>query len=213
VILCTAVLFVRKRHRRERGFEVRSLYVEGNQHLTPEEILALAGVTEGERLYRSQKLAMYERLLAHEWICDVRIKQGMGGVLIVGVKEYTPVAILRRSAPSLLCADGTVISYDSAFADLPTVYIHGKMDLSSITARIRMIRSVIGEERSLTIHFGRRESTYIELEGSKLRIGSNEPLPLEGGVHEVVSEMRKKGYRICDMRFKDQIIFEKGGAL
>jgi hypothetical protein len=213
VILCTAVLFVRKRHHRERGFEVKNIHIEGNRQLKREEILAMADVSEGVRLLENDEVAMHERLMAHTWIEAVRIKQEMGGTLVIAVKEHTPIAILRRSAVSLLCIDGTVIPFDSVFADLPTVYIHGKMDFSSVTARIRMIQFVLGEERGLTIHFRGHESTFVELDGVKLMIGSNEPLPLEGEVAGAIEEMKEKGYRICDMRFKDQIIFEKGGAL
>jgi hypothetical protein len=137
----------------------------------------------------------------------------MSGTLVIAVQEHTPIAILRRSAPSLLCMDGAVIPFDSGFAELPIVYIHGKMDFSSITARIRMIRSVLGEDKSLTIHFKGNESTFVALDGTMLKIGSSEPLSLEGELQEAIGEMKEKGYRICDMRFKDQIIFEKGGAL
>lgn len=213
VIICAVVFSISKRRHREKGFEIKTICIEGNEQLTDEEILALTEVAEGERLYESQKLAMRECLIENEWIEAVRIREGMGGVLIVAVKERVPIAVLKRSAPTLLCIDGAVIPFDAAFADLPAVYMHGKIDLSSVTARIRMLRDVLGVTEGLTIHFKRDESTFLELNGVKLRIGSNEPFPLEGAVKEAMSEMKERGYRICDMRFKDQIIFEKGGAL
>ncbi len=213
VILATVFFTIRNRRNREKGVVIKSICIEGNEQLSSEEILALAEIAEGQRLYQSQKLAMCERLKENEWIEAVRIGERMGGIFIIAVKEHVPIAILRRSAPSLLCADGTVISYDPDFADLPTVYIHGKIDLSSVTARISMVRDVLGETKGVTIHFKANESTYIALNGMKLKIGSNEPRPLEGGIKEAVTEMKERGYRVCDMRFKDQIIFEKGGAL
>ena len=212
-ILATVLLVIRKRRHTEKGFGVTKIFIEGNKQVTHEEIRSLAGITEGVRLLENEKLAMHERLMEHTWITAVCIKEGMGGTLVIAVKEHTPIAILKRSAPSLLCADGTLIPFDADFADLPTVYIHGKMDFSSITARIKMIRNVFGDDKPLSIHFRGNESTFVELDGSKLKIGSNEPLPVEGVLLEAVIEMKEKGYRICDMRFKDQIIFEKGGAL
>lgn len=213
VIASTVVLAVRKRRHREKGFEVTNIYVEGNQQLSRDDILSVADISEGIQIFESDRQAMHERLIAHTWICDVRIREGMGGTLIIAVKEHIPIAILRRSAPSLLCMDGTVVPFDQAFADLPTVYIHEKMDFLSVTARIRMIRSVLGGGKPLTIHFKGNESTFVEMDGVKLRIGSGEPLPFEGSLRDAVNEMKEKGYCICDMRFKDQIIFGKGGAL
>lgn len=211
-ILTTVVLVMRRHRYRERGFEVQNIRVEGNEHLSREAILDLADVAGGERLLENERLAMRERLLEQVWIADVRIREVMGGTVVIAVRERVPVAILRRSEPSLLCMDGEVIPFDEAYADLPTVYVHGKMDLSSLTARIRMIRTVLGE-CPLTIHFKANESTYVSVDGMRLKIGSNEPLPLHGEVREAIGVMKEKGYRVCDMRFKDQIIFEKGGAL
>jgi hypothetical protein len=207
------IFVVRGRKNTERGFSVEKIRIEGNEKVSDEEILVLTGVREGKRLLEAEKHAMHEKLLEHPWIGDVRIRESFGGTLVIAVKEHAPIAILRRSAPTLLCSDGATIPFDERFADLPTVFIHGKMDFSSAATRIAMIQEILGGKGSLAIHFRGNEGTYVECAGAKLLIGTNEPLPLKGEVASAVEEMKEKGYHICDMRFKDQIIFEKGGAL
>ena len=47
----------------------------------------------------------------------------------------------------------------------------------------------------------------------RILIGSIQCIPGRSELYRIIEEMKKEGYSFCDVRFKNQIIFEKGGAL
>jgi len=206
-----AFFLAKEKNNAPRGFLVHEIYVDGVDWLEIGEVLACAGIRKNYRITETEKAAVIQRLKENIWIKDVRLRECFRGAIQILVKEQEPIAILRRSALSLLCADGTVIPYVDEFSHLPIVYGEG-CELSTITARVKMIKTILGS-RTYTIYFKENEMTYIEVDNYRLRIGSNEPLPLQDELCKILKEMKEKGYSICDMRFKNQIIFGKGGAL
>lgn len=211
VTVTGCIFLVKKKNNAPRGFLVHEIYVDGVEWLETGEVLACAGIKKNYHITKTEKAAVIQRLKENIWIKDVHLRECFRGTIQILIKEQEPIAILRRSAPSLLCADGTMIPYVDEFSHLPTVYVEG-CALSTITARIKMIKTILGY-RTCAIYFKENEMTYIEVDGYRLRIGSNEPLPLQDELCKILTEMKEKGYSICDMRFKNQIIFEKGGAL
>lgn len=213
IILTIAVFFhFRKQKIERKGFKVQKVVIEGCENVKAEEFLASSGIKKEMVIKDVDKEKIMKRMKNNRWVKDVLLTECAFGTLVIEITERKPIAILKNDRLSLLCSDGTIIPYSKEFSDLPHVYISDRRDPSLFISRIVKIEEVYGS-MSVTIYFKDKERTVVIADGFKILIGSSEPLPLKTELYNVVKEMKSNGYTICDMRFKNQIIFEKGGVL
>ncbi len=211
-ILAGCFLLFGKIKRAKKGFYVSEILIEGTEQVKPEEVLFLSGLRKERVITNEEKRELIEKLKGNRWIENALLMEGLFGRLTVMIEEREPIAVLKNPEPSLLCSDGKVIPYEVGFDFLPNVYIENKKNLSSYTGRIEKIYEAFGMKH-LTIYFRERERTFVKIDGFKIIIGSTIPLLIKKEFFNILGEMKNEGYDVCDMRFKKQIIFEKGGAL
>jgi cell division septal protein FtsQ len=206
------VFYIRRYRRSRRGFMVKEIVVDGARYLKGEEIITRSGVEINSFLKKSEKKEAMKRLEEMVWIRSVNLKERTFGQLVIDVVERRPIAIVRRERLHLLCSDGMLIPYCDDFSDLPSVVINSSEDLSPFVSRIKKIRDLFTPE-PITIYFRENEETVVKIDGFKILLGSNQSIPVRAELYRIIEEMRKEGYSFCDVRFKNQIIFEKGGIL
>ena len=212
IILVSCFILFRKSKSAKEGFYVNKILIEGMEHLTEEEILSCSGVKKDGIIKRTEKNHIIKRLKSNIWIENVLLRESLFGTLVIVIKERKPIAVLKNDIPSLLYSDGKVIPYSGGFSDLPSVYSDVRKDLSSYITQIKKIKDAFSSQ-AITIYIKDKERTFVKVNGFKILIGSNEPLPFKNEFYSIFEEMKGKGYTVCDMRFKNQIIFDKGGSL
>jgi cell division protein FtsQ len=111
-------------------FTVRHIRVLGNITLTADEVISLAGVSEGENLFRLAPGDMEEALQRNPWVADVTVEREWPSTLVLHVTERAPVGWARGSGGRhvLVAGDGTVLSAVEQKPDqLPSL---GSLELS-----------------------------------------------------------------------------------
>lgn len=111
-------------------FSVRQIRVLGNISLTTDEVISLAGVSEGENLFRLAPGDMEEALQRNPWVAEVAVEREWPSTLVLHVTERTPVGWAQGSGgqPVLVAGDGTVLSAVEQKPDqLPSL---GSLELS-----------------------------------------------------------------------------------
>jgi hypothetical protein len=206
------VFYLRRYRRSRRGFMVKEIVVDGARYLNEEDIITRSGVEIHSVLKKSESQEVMKRLEEVVWIQSVNLKKRSFGQLVIDVVERRPIAIVRRERLHLLCSDGTLIPYCDDFSDLPSVVINSSEDFSPFVSRIKKIRDLFTPE-PITIYFRGNEETVVKVNGFKILLGSTQSIPVRSELYRIIEEMRKEGYSFCDVRFKNQIIFEKGGVL
>jgi len=92
------------------GFRIVSLALSGNQHVSREEILAVAGVTGHTSLLFLDVETVRERLKTNPWIADASVLKLYPGELQIGIKERAAFALWQRGGrASVIAHDGTVL--------------------------------------------------------------------------------------------------------
>lgn len=220
VFVCLGLFFVMFLRRGERNY-VRSIRVEGTSKIAALNIIEKANLSKGSLLKPDDINEAVNRLKSNKWIQDASITYGPFGALTIAIQERKPIAILKNSEPSLLCSDGKVIPYESAFDSLPFVYLDNGENPLQYVARIKKIKEVFGPV-SMKISFKNKDMTLIYLKKFKIIFGRMEPLFLwscnleksffPNELLKIIDEEKNEGYTSCDMRFRKQIIFAKGGA-
>ena len=92
-------------------FSVRTIRVLGNISLTADDVVELAGVGEGDNLFRVSPPQVEEALLRSAWVARAEVQRQWPSTLTLRVIERRPVAVARTGgAPVLVAGDGTVLA-------------------------------------------------------------------------------------------------------
>jgi cell division protein FtsQ len=92
------------------GFRIVSISLAGNQHISREEVLAIAGITGTTSLVFLDVDRARERLKANPWIADATVLKLYPGALQIGIREREAFALWQKDRQvSVIADDGTVL--------------------------------------------------------------------------------------------------------
>jgi cell division protein FtsQ len=103
-----------------RIFDLRSLSVSGNVHLTSSEVASIGDLRSRTNILWLSTGALKRRLERNPWIRDVRISRVLPSAVSIAIVERTPVAILARSR-LLVSSDGVVLGPADTRFRLPLI--------------------------------------------------------------------------------------------
>jgi cell division protein FtsQ len=103
-----------------RVFELRTLTVTGNTHLSSEEVASIGGMTSKTNVLWLSTADVERRLEGNPWIKEARISRTLPSVLSVAIVERTPVAVLTGSGV-LVSSDGFVLGRAASTPALPAL--------------------------------------------------------------------------------------------
>jgi cell division protein FtsQ len=110
------------------GFGIASVSLSGGHHVSRDQILAAAGVTERTSLLFLDVQAARNHLLGIPWIAEATVRKLYPDRLQITVSEREPFALWQHGGTvSVISIDGTVIAplRDRIFAGLPLVVGQG----------------------------------------------------------------------------------------
>lgn len=114
---------IRDRLANAAGFRISSIALAGEEHLSREEVLASAGITQRTSLLFLDAAEVRARLKSNPWIAEATVLKLYPGRLRIGITERQAFALWQKDGQvSLIAADGTVLEpYQSSYTTLPLV--------------------------------------------------------------------------------------------
>ena len=92
------------------GFRIVSVALAGQHHISREDVLAAAGVTETTSLLFLDVEQTRERLKSNPWIADATVLKLYPGELQIGIREREAFALWQKNGQvSVIADDGTVL--------------------------------------------------------------------------------------------------------
>src|SRR3954451_9247810 len=92
------------------GFRIVSVALAGQHHISREDVLAAAGVTDSTSLLFLDVEQTRERLKTNPWIADATVLKLYPGELQIGIKEREAFALWQKDGQvSVIADDGTVL--------------------------------------------------------------------------------------------------------
>jgi cell division protein FtsQ len=110
------------------GFRIVSLALSGEHHISREEVLALAGVTDRSALLFLDVEETRDQLKTNPWIADATVLKLYPGELQIQLKEREAFALWQQDGQvSVIAADGTVLEpyHDPRMRQLPLIVGRG----------------------------------------------------------------------------------------
>jgi cell division protein FtsQ len=110
------------------GFRIVSIALAGNHHISRDEVLAIAGITDVTSLLFLDVEETRERLKTNPWIADASVLKLYPGELQIGITERAAFALWQKDGRvSVIADDGTVLGPYVAprLSELPLVVGRG----------------------------------------------------------------------------------------
>lgn len=107
----------------KRGLKVVTVRCEGNRVVPDADLLRLAGVPGGTKLYAVDLAAVQSRVLRNPYVRSAFVKRELPGEIVVVTEERMPIAAVPQDPPVYLDAEGMVlpaVTSDVSY-DLPLV--------------------------------------------------------------------------------------------
>lgn len=103
-------------------FDLRSLHVSGNAHLTSPVVARLAGLDSNTNVLWLSMDAAEDRLEANPWVASAEVTRTLPSTIAVVIRERVVAAVISTDGKRFLVAsDGVVLGPASAKAKLPLV--------------------------------------------------------------------------------------------
>lgn len=122
---------------------VTKIVVAGNRVVDTNEILQLAHVKPGARMYDLDLMVIRKDVVSHHFLKDVVVERDLPSTLRITVIERTPLAMLNNEDMAYLDADGVVLphSVSQELFDLPLI--------SNVPSGVTLSPGVIVQEHDL----------------------------------------------------------------
>jgi cell division protein FtsQ len=207
---------------------VKRLTVEGNRIVETNEILQLAHVTKGMKMYDIDLTLIQKDVMSHHFIKDVIVQRDLPVTLKITVTEREPIAMVNRNNILYLDAEGIVLphSISREVFDLPL--ITGIPTSVPVTVGSRIVQTDVREALSiLSAAKMVNKELYHLISEIKLRNGGDivlysaeEGIPIIFGRGDIVGKLirletfwkdivREKGpqqLQYVDLRYADQVV-------
>ena len=150
-----------------RVFELRSLTVTGNEHLSSAQVASIGGVTSRTNVLWLSSGALERRLEGNPWIKEARISRTLPSFLSIAIVERTPAGILAGSR-LLVSSDGVVLGQADPETPLPLIEVEARPTgtpavLPSDLPALRIVRELPAELAPRVAHVGFDRSDRLTL--------------------------------------------------
>jgi cell division protein FtsQ len=151
-----------------RVFDVRTLRVDGNVHLSSEELVRLASLTDGTNVLWMSTGEVERRLERHPWVQSADVSRTLPSVVVISVRERRPIAVIGGHRPLLVAGDGTVLGEADPSARLPLIEAAGDQRVGSrvdaSTPQLSVARALSADLRDVVARVARGAGPSITLE-------------------------------------------------
>lgn len=133
-------------------FPVRTIHVQGNSYVTPEQVIAASGVQTGENLLLLSAGKIRDGVNAHRYLEYASIwKDYMAGTLTLTVKEHAPLAKMVWMGMLVLVGDdGVVLEQTSTISSAVHIPEIVGMTVSKVRVGYPVEYSVPGQGEAIT---------------------------------------------------------------
>lgn len=174
-------------------FDLRTIRVEGNDHLSRRQVVKLGGLTGDVNVLWTLPSTIERRLERHPWIKEAHVSRLLPSALSVIVVERRPLAVLPDSG-IVLAPDGRVLGKERRTKALPVVSADGPTARSpsgALAVAKTLPRPLRKEVEHITVGGG----GLIELllrDGTRVIYGSRTEMRLKAAVLRAMLEWADK---------------------
>jgi cell division septal protein FtsQ len=209
-------------------FAVASVEVRGASRVSPEQIVAAAAIPDGTNIFRLGTIDVVGRVEALPEVRRADVVRELPDRVVISVEERRPFTLVHGGRLHWMDEEGRLLGASVPAVASPMPVISGLTadELASMRtapgpkarAAIAVIRALLRSGNGLTaeiseIDMSRREGPVLyTVDGVEIRLGHEEWEERLARLEGVLTQVATQDVRAVDLRFRDQVVFQKAGS-
>src|SRR5262247_974242 len=209
-------------------FAVASVEVRGVSRVPPDQILAAAAIPSGTNIFRLDTLGVIDRVESLPEVRRADVVRELPGRVVISVEERRPFTLVHGGRLHWMDEEGRLLgaSPEAVAPPMPVISGLSPDELASMRsapgpkarAAIGVIRALLRSGTGLTseiseIDMSRREGPVLyTVDGVEVRLGSEDWDERLARLEGVLAQIATQDVRAVDLRFRDQVVFQRGGT-
>jgi len=209
-------------------FAVASIEVRGVSRVPSEQILAVAAIPRGTNIFRLDTMGVIDRVESLPEIRRADIVRELPNRVVISVEERRPFTLVHGGRLHWMDEEGRLLGATPEAVAPPMPVISGLSpeELASMRtapgpkarAAIGVIRALLRSGTGLTaeiseIDMSRREGPVLyTVDGVEVRLGSEDWDERLARLEGVLTQIATQDVRTVDLRFRDQVVFQRAGT-
>jgi cell division protein FtsQ len=209
-------------------FGVAGVEVRGASRVPADQILAVAAIPQGTNIFRLDTLGVIERVESLPEVRRADVVRELPNRVVISVEERRPFTLVHGGRLHWMDEEGRLLGATPEAVAPPMPVISGLSpdELASMRtapgpkarAAIGVIRALLRSGNGLTaeiseIDMSRREGPVLyTVDGVEVRLGTEDWDERLARLEGVLTQIATQDVRAVDLRFRDQVVFQRGGA-
>jgi cell division protein FtsQ len=205
-------------------FAVARVEVRGASRMLPEQVMAAAAIPRGTNIFRLDTAGVIDRIEALPEVRRADVVRELPNRVVISVEERRPFTLVHGGRLHWMDEEGRLLGTSPSAVSSPLPVISGLTadELASMRtspgpkarAAIAVIRALI-RSGGLTaeiseIDMSRREGPVLyTLDGVEVRLGNEDWEERLQRLEGVLAQVATQDVRAVDLRFRDQVVFQK----
>jgi cell division protein FtsQ len=209
-------------------FAVARVEVRGVSRVSPEQILAVAAIPRGTNIFRLDTTVVTGRVESLPEVRRADVVRELPDRVVISVEERRPFTLVHGGRLHWMDEEGRLLGAPPAAVASPMPVISGLTadELASMRtapgpkarAAVAVIRALLRSGNGLTaeiseIDMSRREGPVLyTVDGVEVRLGSEDWEERLARLEGVLGQVATQDVRTVDLRFRDQVVFQREKA-
>jgi cell division protein FtsQ len=209
-------------------FAVARVEVRGVSRVSPEQILAVAAIPRGTNIFRLDTTVVTGRVESLPEVRRADVVRELPDRVVISVEERRPFTLVHGGRLHWMDEEGRLLGTPPAAVASPMPVISGLTadELASMRtapgpkarAAVAVIRALLRSGNGLTaeiseIDMSRREGPVLyTVDGVEVRLGSEDWEERLARLEGVLGQVATQDVRTVDLRFRDQVVFQREKA-
>ena len=209
-------------------FAVASVEVRGVSRVAPDQILAVAAIPRGTNIFRLNTMGVIGRVESLPEIRRADVVRELPNRVVISVEERRPFTLVHGGRLHWMDEEGRLLgaSPEAVAPPMPVISGLSAEELASMRTSpgpkarvaIGVIRALLRSGNGLTaeiseIDMSRREGPVLyTVDGVEVRLGTEDWDERLSRLEGVLAQIATQDVRTVDLRFRDQVVFQRGGS-
>jgi len=209
-------------------FAVASVEVRGVSRMSPEQIVAAAAIPHGTNIFRLDPADVIGRVEALPEVREAALARELPNRVVISVEERRPFTLVHGGRLHWMDEEGRLLgtALEAVASPMPVISGLTADELASMRTTpgpkarvaIAVIRALLRSGSGLAaeiseIDMSRREGPVLyTVDGVEVRLGNEDWEERLARLEGVLAQVGAQDVRAVDLRFRDQVVFQRVGA-
>lgn len=197
-------------------FQIRSIVITGNEHLTDEELKNMAGLSTDENLFSVSGRKIFLKMMASPWMRSVVVRKEFPDRLLINIREAEPFALLDMKGKLFIVDDRGVMLEelrDIAIPFLPIILSNPYREKEAFQEAITLAKAIkntglLYRKDHIEIISHKSQEMSVNMDDIVVKVGEGEYEDKLARLADIEEEIKSRNIAVdyIDLRFANRVL-------